>query len=240
MDIVALAFELAGLVEALVARARRFCYEVALSRHPCPRCAGRLEMIAESRCRCLSCNDVFDPTAAFQRCDRCGGTPRLSICRYRCSGCGRGVASRFVFDGLVFDREYFRRRMAESRQRKAERHQGLRELLIEVRSETVVAPAADLEAIPGLSDALDGLVLGPEVAALVPLCRGFDLKRYEAHLEAHIGPIEMCFDEIPPLDEDARMDRIWRFVAVVFMAHAGRIEICQDGQEILVMQRDID
>ena len=46
----------------------------------------------------------------------------------------------------------------------------------------------------------------------------------------------MGFDEIPPLEDDARRDRIWRFVAIVFMAHAGAIEIWQEGEAIMVMQ----
>ncbi len=60
MDIVALAFELAGMVEAFVGHARVFYYEVMLSRYACPRCSGRLAMVGESRCRCDACRQVFD------------------------------------------------------------------------------------------------------------------------------------------------------------------------------------
>lgn len=240
MDIIALAFDLARAVEAFVQRARRFFYDVMLSGHVCPRCGGRPAMIAESRCRCTACGHTFNPTVAFQRCSACGSKPKLRMTRYECRACGRDVPSRFVFDGLVFDSEYFRQRMAESRQRKQQRREEVRAMLAETRSEVLEVPAGDLQSVPGLVEALDGLVGGPEASALLPLAKGFDLKRYETHLQAHIGPIETCFDEIPPLEDDARRDRIWRFVAIVFMAHAGLIEVWQEGQEILVMQHGHD
>ena len=161
MDIIALAFQLARAVEAYVERVRAFFHEVMLSGYACPVCGGALAMTAGSRCRCTSCGDAFDPTLAFQRCSACGGRPRLRISRYQCRGCGRDVLSRFVFDGVVFDREYFRQRMAESRQRKQERREEVRALLAETRSEALDAPAADLHAVPGLIEALNGLVGGP-------------------------------------------------------------------------------
>jgi hypothetical protein len=75
------------------------------------------------------------------------------------------------------------------------------------------------------------------MSAWLPLATGFDLSRYETHLEAHIGPIEMSFDDLPPLEEDARLDRIWRFIAIIFMAHAGLIEITRDAGAIMVMRK---
>ena len=68
IDIIKLAFDLATAVQAFIAHARRFCYEVMLSGFACERCGGALAMIAESRCRCSACGHVFDPTVAFQRC----------------------------------------------------------------------------------------------------------------------------------------------------------------------------
>ena len=181
---------------------------------------------------------TFDPTVAFQRCSSCGGSPRLRVCRYQCRRCGADVLSRFVFDGHPFDREYFRQRMAESRERKREQRERACEMVVKSRSEVVAPPAADLESVPGLADALDGLVGAPEMVAWLPLATGFDLSRYQTHLEAHIGPIEVYFDDLPPLDDNARLDRIWRFVAIIFLAHACLIEVWQDGSDVMVMQRE--
>ena len=58
----------------------------------------------------------------------------------------------------------------------------------------------------------------------------FDLTRYQAHVQAHIRPIANL-EQIPPLSEDRRKDRVWRFIAIIFLAHAGLIDIWQNGQD---------
>ena len=100
-----MAFDLTQAVEALMARTRAFYYEVMLSGCSCTQCADGLKMVGESRCECIGCGHVLDPTIAFQRCTTCDGVPRLRVSRYICRRCGREVPSRFVFDGHVYDRE---------------------------------------------------------------------------------------------------------------------------------------
>ena len=234
MDIVALAMDLTGIVGRFVERARRLYYAVVLMGHTCAECGGALVMVGESRCRCTSCGHIFDPTVAFQKCPECGGSPRLRIRRYQCRQCGADLASRFVFDGRVFDADYYRQAMAESRHRKQRRREQARVMAVGSRSAVLESPAVDLGSVPGLIEALDGLTAGLDVAALAPLCQGFDLKRYERHVRAHIGAFGVCFDDIPPIEQNPRKDRVWRFVALVFMAHAGLIEICQEGLTIMV------
>jgi len=240
IDIIAMAFELARAVEALYEHTRRYYYEVMLSGHSCPTCGGTLTMVGESDCRCTTCAYRFDPTVVFQRCPACDGTPRLRICRYQCGRCGRDIPSRFVFDARVFDREYFRLRMAESRERQAQQRREISREFAVTRSAPVAGMAADLDMVPGLAGALDELVGVADLAVWLPLAKGFDLNRYQAHLQAHIGPIEMCFDDLPALEGNARMDRIWRFVAIIFMAHAGLVQIWQQGQTILVRTYETD
>lgn len=237
-EIIRLAFELARAVETLVEHTKAFCYEVMLSAHSCPKCGGSLEMTGESRCHCRECSHEFDPTIQFQRCPTCEGRLRLRICRYICQGCGADVPSRFVFDGVVFDREYFRRKMVESRERQRQQRTERQHQVAENRSLPAEPPPMDLAAVPGLLQALNDLTAIPELAAWAPLIQGFDLNRYEAHLQAHIGAFERRFDDLPPLDENPRLDRIWRFVAIIFMAHVGRIRIRQQGPTILVVRAD--
>jgi predicted RNA-binding Zn-ribbon protein involved in translation (DUF1610 family) len=238
IDIIGLAFKLAEAVSRLLAHARRFFYEVVLSSYACPRCGGKLAMLRDGRCRCMACGLDLDPTVAFQRCSACGGILVLRISRYRCRACGADIQSRFLFDGLVFDAEYFRQKMAESRHRKCDKREQVRKMLAESRSGPVSPPPADLEAIPGLLDALNGLTVGVDVAAWLPLCKGFDLNRYQRHVQGYLSEVELGFDDIPPLDQDARLDRIWRFIAIIFLAHAGQVIIEQEGQRILVRQNE--
>jgi hypothetical protein len=68
----------------------------------------------------------------------------------------------------------------------------------------------------------------------------FDLKAYQTHVQANLGPFARGFDEIPALRSDDRLDRVWRFIAIIFLAHEGRVEVVQEGEEIMVMQRETD
>jgi len=189
-----------GVTEAVAAythRVRRFYYRVMLLGHGCPRCSGSLSMVAEGRCRCRACAFVFDPTIAFQRCSECGGVPELAIRRYRCSQCGEGVVSRFLFDGLVFDAAYFREKMAESRARKQKQRTRLRAQLVENRSPAIDTGPVDLGSVADLAEAINSLVAGIPINPEPYVRQGLDLTRYESHMQAHLEPVPIAFDEIP-------------------------------------------
>ncbi len=238
MDIIKQAFHLMEMVMGFAGRAKRFYYAIVLLGHSCPGCKGRLLMVAEGLCRCRSCNHEFDPTMTFQRCGVCGGTLELRLRRYQCKQCGTDIASRFLFDGLAFNKEYFRERMAESRKRKKQQRELVRKMLAESRSGALSLPAAELSSVPGLVEALNGLVIETDEALPWKPDGGFDLKHYESHIHAHIRDFPVSLDQIPPLGEDARKDRIWRFIAIIFLAHFGLIDIWQDGQSIMVMKHE--
>lgn len=239
-SIIEQAFALVEAVDRFREQARRYYYQVMLSGHTCPQCEGSLAMTQEGRCRCSTCDRELDPTVEFQRCSICGGQPRVSVSRYSCRQCAADVPSRFLFDGLVFDAEYFRQKVAESRERKQELRERVRQMLAESRSGAIQLPAAELEAVPGLIDALNALAGGAEFPAVLESTPRFSLSRYQTHINAHIGPFPMQMDEIPLLSEDRRLDRIWRFIAIIFMAHAGILDVWQDGPTIVVIQRETD
>jgi hypothetical protein len=232
------AFALAEAVDRFWEQARRYYYQVMLSGHTCPQCSSSLEMIQESHCKCRLCGQELDPTVVFQRCSSCGGQPRLSVRRYSCTCCGADIPSHFLFDGLVFDAEYFRQKMAESRERKQELRERVRQMLTESRSGAIQLPAAELEAVPGLIDALNTLAGGVEMPVVLEQTPRFSLTRYQAHINAHIRPFPMGMEQIPPLSENRRLDRIWRFIAIIFMAHAGILNVWQEGPTIMVIQRE--
>lgn len=238
MNIRVLACELAEAAEAFRAKARRFFYRVMLIGHRCPGCNGFLDMVSESKCRCGSCGRDWDPTVAFQRCVRCGGTPRLRVRRYQCKNCGDDIESRFLFDGLAFDPEYFRQKMAESRQRRSERRERVQQMLAESRSGNLVLEHADLSGVPGLLEALNALTAGLDDSVAVE-CRGqFDLRLYESHVQAHLRDYPVNLAGMPPLGENLRKDLIWRFIAVIFLAHASVIDVWQDGRDIMVRKHE--
>jgi hypothetical protein len=235
-----MAFSLAARVEHWAEHARQFFYAVMLAEKACPDCGGWLMMVKEGRCRCEGCGNTLDPTVTFQQCAVCGGELMLSVRRYRCRQCGTDVPSRFLFDGLVFDAEYFRQRMQENRQRQKELRDRVREMLAQHRSLPLGPMGADPAQMSELFDALNGLTADLSAEDWAWPGRGIDLSRYEAHLQAHIGPITVGFDQLPPLSENPRQDRIWRFVALIFMAQAGIVDLAQEGANILVKQHDPD
>jgi hypothetical protein len=240
MNIVALAFDMAEAVEAFMEKARGFFYSVMLLGHRCPQCNGSLTMMAEGKCRCDSCGARLDPTVVYQRCSACGGVPVLRVRRYQCRDCGTDVQSVFLFDGLVFDGEYFRQKMIESRQRRNEQREQGREKLAESRSGDLPLEHADLNGVPGLLEALNALTAGLDESLIVEYRERFDLKRYENHVRAHLQDYPVSLARIPPLGEDLRKDLIWRFIAVIFLAHAGVADVVQEGQEILVKKHEAD
>ena len=238
MNIRSLAFDMAKAVEVFMNKAKKFFYSVMLFSNRCPECTGMLVMYNEGKCRCASCGKELDPTIAFQRCSECGGIPILRVRRYQCKKCRSDIQSRFLFDGLVFDVDYFKQKMKEFRQRKAEQRERVRQMLAESRSSDLPLGAADLAAVPGLLDALNSLTTGLEVAFTKESCQEFDLKHYETHIKAHIQDFSMNLRDIPPLSENLRKDLIWRFIAVIFLAHAGIVDIWQDGQDIMVSKHE--
>ena len=238
MNIITLAFDMAKAVEVFMQKAKKFFYIVMLLGHRCPKCTGLMVMVSEGKCRCVSCGKEFDPTVAFQRCSECGGVPVIKVRRYECKNCGGDIQSKFLFDGMAFDADYFRQKVAKSRQRKKEQKERVRLMLAENRSSYLPLGAADLAAVPGLLDALNSLTEHLNISFEKESRDEFDLKRYETHIQAHVQDFSVSLRDIPPLSENIRKDLIWRFIAVIFLTHAGIINVRQQGQDIIVIKHE--
>ena len=222
-------------------KARRFYYLVMLFGHRCPKCNSALTMVAEGMCKCNSCDHEFDPTFAFQKFSKCGDIPVLRVRRYYCKGCSSEVASKFLFDTLPFEREYFKAKMAESRRRKKDQLERVRKMLADSRSADLPLQAVDLNDMPGLVEALNSLTAGlVDTGFAVQTHDEFDLGRYERHIQAHIEDFPVNLLDIPPLVENARKDVIWRFIAVIFLAHTGIVDIWQEDNDIMVIKHETD
>jgi hypothetical protein len=197
-------------------------------------------MTREGQCRCGRCRRYLDPTVTFQQCPSCSGTPRLRIRRYECRRCGKNIDSHFLFDGRVFNAEYFRRKMAEHRQRLQNERAGPARLSLPNRSASLTPQPPDLTIIPGLLAALDSLTDSPSLAPANFTRPTFSLHRYEDHVRKHIGDEPISLTDIPPATDDARRDRVWCFIAIIFLAHAGLIHVWQEGLTIMVNKRAVN
>jgi hypothetical protein len=128
--------------------------------------------------------------------------------------------------------------MAESRQRKQEQKRRVQQMLTECRSEPLTFKTPDLNSVPDLIDALNGLTAGLDASVALELRDKFDLIRYQEHIISHLGNEAINLSQIPPLTEDHRLDLIWKFIAAIFLDHAGSVNIYQQDEFIWVMKYD--
>ena len=192
-------------------------------------------MTGPSRC-CCSCGHTFDPTLAFQLSPYCHTRLVRKTCHYHCSRCGRVVVSRFLFDERVFDAAYFREMMRESRQRVKKKREEVRLLLAGSRSaELCLVDEPVLN--DGLVHDLDGFVGAQRLSpyeALSEVTAGFSMDKYREHILFALGSGTSLFSAIEALVEDFRLDRVWRFITLVFMQHEGDVVLSQYGQDLVV------
>ena len=174
-------------------------------------------MTGQSQCSC-SFGHVLDPTLTFQQSPCCSAKLIRKTFHYACSQCHKTVPSRFLFDERLFDKAYFREMMRGARTRQRIKREGLKLLLAGSRSDTpMLLDEPNLESIPGLKEALDGFI-GNEMVGLKDfLSRSdFSMDDYRNHILSTMGNGSILFSDIPPLIEEPRRDRIWRFITLVF------------------------
>jgi len=217
--------------------ARKFYHAVLLSAHPCPSCEGSLRMSGQSKCVC-GCGAEYDPTVEFQRSDCCGARLKRKTLHYICSSCGRTVPSKFLFDERLFDSAYFAERMRESRERKQTRRQKIREMLASSRSGTLsITDTPEIESVAGLASDLD-LFIGSMPEITLSAFQGRDTFRMADYRQAILDDVPagclIRFNGMRALCDDARLDRIRRFITLVFMEQAREVELLQEDEDIMV------
>jgi hypothetical protein len=219
-------------VAALILEARALFYEVMLFLKPCPACGSlTLLMVKDGQATCSRCGCLCDPTVVFQTCSTCDTAIVRRMYHYFCPACRTPVRSHYCFDVKVFDAEYFRDRMAESRNRKREKVEKIKALLANSRSPVLKPDIDPPTAVPVEIAAALNSVLAQSMPALCDASSGprCDLNAYRSHLLRRVTGCVVEFDGISPLIEDARADRAFRFMAAVFMENDGILEIADDG-----------
>ena len=225
------AFMIEQRVAALRGNVRQFYFAVMLFQRPCTRCESTgLAMLRDSWCRCGACGEEFDPTLTFQSCPECNGRLLKKVCHYWCRTCRKPVKSVFCFDARVFDADYFREMMRESRARKEAKVEEIRRLLAESRSAPLLPYTEHADQLAAFTADLDQFVSVPaaleqQTAVNRP---AFDMALYRRHILDLVRDCIVDFDGISALVQDGRMDRVFRFITVVFMEQDGILEIIQD------------
>jgi hypothetical protein len=228
-----------GLVKKYKHRARHYYFDVLFSIHRCPACGGHLKITGESNCSC-SCGNVFDPTLAFQKSACCGAGLIRKTFHYACARCNKTIASRFLFDEKVFDKQYFREMMRESRQRKKKKREEIKRLLVNSRSSPLChVEEPQLESIPGLIDDLNGFIRDASneyKPFSIYANQQYEINRYRGHILSLLTWDSVLFSKIEPLIEDTREDRIYRFITLVFMDNEREIELRQLEDDLSVQR----
>ncbi|MEA3437080.1 MAG: hypothetical protein U9R43_11485 [Thermodesulfobacteriota bacterium] len=226
-------------IEAFKEGAKSFYFKVVLSTVRCPSCGGRLQMTGQSECAC-SCGKVWDPTVEFQKSICCDAKLVKKTFHYACARCHRSAPSRFIFNERVFDKEYFREMMRKTRDRKKRKREEIRRLLAESRSETLVfMEEPELETIPGLLCDLDDFIQdgNSEFSDIIFKNENiFNIDQYWSHIQSLLGWNPIHFSEIPPLDDDYRRDRAYRFITLVYMQNDRKVDIEQEGNDLFVQR----
>ena len=224
-------------IKRFVAEAREFYYQVQLSGHVCPQCGGPLRMTKPGQCVCTK-GHVLDSTIQFQKSSCCQAALVRRINHYQCSQCGKTIPSKFLFDEQLFDARYFRERMQAHRDRKQKRREEIRRLLAQGRSnELTLLDEPRLEDIPGLLTSLDEFIASgfPE-SGNDPLegTESYDFKTFRAHILNQLDYSERLFSRIPVHAQNLKLDKVWRFMTLLFMDQSREIDLSQYGADLLI------
>ncbi|MCX5844163.1 MAG: hypothetical protein NT022_10535, partial [Deltaproteobacteria bacterium] len=207
----------------------------------CPWCGGVLAMTGQSECSC-ACGHVCDPTVAFQVSSCCQARLIRRTFHYACSHCHAIVPSRFIFDEKLFDKDYFREMMQESRRRAVSKREELRRLLAESKSGPLcLMEEPDPGTLSGLFHDLDQFIQAhPHLVSrdMFELNSDFNMTVYRTHILTFLTHHTIRFSEVSPLMGDYRRDRVRRFITLVFMDNDQEIDIQQYGNDLLIQRRN--
>jgi len=142
------------------------------------------------------------------------------------------------------DSTYFAEKMRERRRQKKERLERLRALI--PRRQCWEEPESLAPEGGGEADAFLTALLAETrdvQPAILSMARwlakraSFDLDAAQQHLLAHIEPAGTNLRHLPPLVDDSRLDLIFKFIAAVFLQHAGVIQIHQPESDTILLLR---
>ena len=232
--------EINGILEFLEdyrIRVKDFYFEVLLSQYRCQKCGGALYMTGQSECAC-TCGHRFDPTLAFQMSTCCMKPLTCKTFHYACSSCHKIVPSHFIFDERLFDAEYFREMMRDSRRRAMVKKEEIRRLLAETRSGALtLTDEPDFNTLPELFEDLDTFIQSNPYQISYEsfdLKSGFDMTPYRTQILSLLACSPIRFSHVSPILGDNRRDRVRRFITLIFMDNDREIYLQQHGNDLLI------
>lgn len=116
-------------------------------------------------------------------------------------------------------------------------------MLVGTRSNSLVMevfPKTDV--IGDIVQALDAAVQTDATAELQDFLapEEFCMETYRLHIRERLGGCMARFSSFPPIANDARLDKIRRFVTLIFMEHMGEVCLENRDNEIVVIPHGAD
>ena len=66
--------------------------------------------------------------------------------------------------------------------------------------------------------------------------RSFRMDHYREHIMSILGWDSMLFSNMTPLTEDSHLDKIWRFITLIYMENDREVELTQHGSDLRVQR----
>ena len=186
----------------------------------------------------MSCGVEFDLTVEFQRSPCCDARLRFRHRHYACTACGAVVPSRFLFEEAIYDPEYFRKKMSESRERRRRQKEEMLLFLAASHSQDlVITDSPDPHVLTELSAELDQFIGEGALTPIIEFLGGdsFRMGDYREIILSRLDGDGIRFAALPAIYEDPRLDSIRRFTTLIFMEHAREVWLEQRGEDIRVM-----
>jgi len=212
---------------------RELYFDVLLSLHKCPGCGGRLRIIGPSQCVC-QCGRALDPTIMFQRSRCCQAALQRKRSHYACSHCGHIEPSKFLFDERIYDSEYFRERMRQHREQRQRKRDVALQRLAESHSDEwhpdTLALQADFDGF--LDEHIESVVSASPEAFIQD--NVFSLEQYRRMITRMLNGNQEWFSSLPSITPNPRLDKVRRFITLIFMENDRQVCLEEYDDDILV------
>lgn len=212
-------------------KVQRFHTQILLSKYNCLQCDGRLKFIGDRVAECINCHIKFDPTLEFQKCEKCNSKLAKKTQYYYCPKCQLPQRSIFSLDNWFYFSEYFAEKMRESRKAKRQKIEVMKKLLALAKSHNYFPNQIEINNISGLNNTLDFFIHHTTLKLFdtqEPSKVKFNLSQYRDHI-LDVLPTDCViqFDGISSIIDDNKLDRIFRFITLIYMWHYREINLIQ-------------
>ncbi len=97
----------------------------------------------------------------------------------------------------------------------------------------------ELDTIPGLVSDLNEFIQGENLEFSDTVFENediFNIEKYWSHIQSMLGWNPVHFSEIPPLEDNHRRDRAYRFITLIYMQNDREVNLEQEDNDLFVQK----